>query len=138
MPDNYLEKSFKICYNDKKKVKFMTANKFLVIKWDWIEEGLTDDELNTLYGLINKVTENKPEYSYYVVNTDETYADKVWKLIKNETEGISKDDLLKELRELKSLGDVEEAHVEADELVLKYINDKEIEEAYEGVPKWYS
>ena len=126
----------------------MTFNKFLVLKWDWIEEALTDDELNTFYGLISAVTENKPEYTYHVVNSDEPYADVVEDLIKRKyrPEGdkgkgsVTRFELLKGLRELKGDYcdvDVEAGHAEADELLVRYINDPEVEKAFEEVPKWY-
>lgn len=45
------------------------------------------------------------------------------------------------LRELKALirnDDQELAHVEADSLLVEYINDPEIVEAYSKVDKWYA
>lgn len=34
--------------------------------------------------------------------------------------------------------DAEDAHSDADTVLLEYINDKEIEAAWDDVPKWYS
>jgi len=53
---------------------------------------------------------------------------------------MDKDTLLKELDKLhcKKYEDFEEGHIKADELLIKYINDKDIEEAFENVGKWYS
>jgi hypothetical protein len=114
-------------------------NKFLVVKWDWIEEALTDSELNDLYHLLSIITENKPEYKYYVVNTDEPYVDKIKAIVEKGDSKISREDLLRKLKELAELKhDLEVAHSEADELLLSYINDPEIEKAFEEVPKWYS
>lgn len=114
-------------------------NKFLVVKWDWIEEALTDSELNDLYHLLSIITENKPEYKYYVVNTDEPYVDKIKAIVEKGDSKISREDLLRKLKELSELKhDPEVAHSEADELLLSYINDPEIEKAFEEVPKWYS
>ena len=114
-------------------------NKFLVVKWDWIEEALTDSELNDLYHLLSIITENKPEYKYYVVNTDEPYVDKIKAIVEKGDSKISRADLLEKLKELTGdNGDVEATHAEADELLLKYINDPEIEEAFEEVPRWYA
>ena len=113
-------------------------NKFLVVKWDWIEEALTDSELNDLYHLLSIITENKPEYKYYVVNTDEPYVDKIKAIVEKGDSKISRADLLEKLKELiGDCGDVEATHAEADELLLQYINDPEIEKAFEEVPKWY-
>lgn len=114
-------------------------NKFLVIKWDWIEESLSDSELNDLYHLLSIITENKPEYKYYVVNTDEPYIDKIKAIVEKGDSKISREDLLRNLKELVELRHYPEvAHSEADELLLNYINDPEIEEVFEEVPKWYS
>lgn len=35
-------------------------------------------------------------------------------------------------------GDEEENHIQADNLLLKYINDPEIEKAFRVIPKWYA
>lgn len=114
-------------------------NKFLVVKWDWIEEALTDSELNDLYHLLSIITENKPDYKYYVVNTDEPYADKVKAIVEKGDSKISREGLLKVLKELSEIKhDPEVAHSEADEAILRYINDPEIEKAFEEVPKWYA
>ena len=56
-------------------------NKFLVMKWEWVDENLDKKEIGELFKLLEKAAKNKPSYSYYVVNTDEPYADEVWKLI---------------------------------------------------------
>ena len=112
-------------------------NKFLVVKWDWIEEALTDSELNDLYHLLSIITENKPEYKYYVVNTDEPYVDKIKAIVEKGDSKITREELLEKLKELQECsGDVEALHAEADELVMAYINDPEIEKAFEGVSKW--
>lgn len=114
-------------------------NKFLVMKWEWIEEALNDEELEELYGMLSKVTENKPQYRYYVVNTDEPYVDKIKAIVERGTSKISREDLLRNLKELAELKhDPEVAHSEADELLINYINDPEIEKAFEEVPKWYA
>ena len=55
--------------------------KFLVVKNEWIQDSLSFLERHMLTKLIEKVVEGKPEHSYYVVNTDEPYAEKVWELI---------------------------------------------------------
>lgn len=45
---------------------------------------------------------------------------------------------LVKLRELANDTDAEESHSEADGLILRYIADEEIGEAWAAVPKWYS
>ena len=126
-------------YNEYERRFELVFNKFLVIKWDWLEEALNDDELNTLYYLLNAATENKPEYKYYVVNTDEPYVDKVKAIVEKGDSKISRAEVISRLQELEGdYGDIEASHAEADELLLQYINDPEIEKAFEEVPKWYA
>lgn len=112
-------------------------NKFLVMKWEWLENALDEIELETLYYLLQKASNDKPDYRYYVCNTDEPYADRVLQVIQAGTPKITKEELLGKLSELKE-ADPELAHIEADEALIDYINDKEIEEAFEEVPRWYA
>ena len=118
----------------------MLTNKFLVMKWEWLEDSLNDEEIEVLYGLLNKASEDKPDYKYLVVNTDEPYAEKVQCIIENGKRkiGISKAEAIAVLQELAGLQDVEIAHAEADEALLMYLNDKDIQEAFEEVPRWYA
>jgi hypothetical protein len=51
---------------------------------------------------------------------------------------MTKDELLKKLRELQTVGDPEIAHGPADQLLLDYIADPEISEEYGKIEKWYS
>ena len=68
----------------------------------------------------------------------------------NGTYFLGKEELVNKLREIKAQEELklpighpdytsaEDWHGEADELLLKYINDKDISEAYEEIEKWYS
>jgi hypothetical protein len=47
---------------------------------------------------------------------------------------MTKDELLIELKKLLDVSDAEEAHVRAEELLLRYINDAEIKKARENTP----
>lgn len=51
---------------------------------------------------------------------------------------ITKEELIKKLKEFAENDDYEMAHAEADDLLVLYLNDEEIREAYESVGKWYS
>ncbi len=51
---------------------------------------------------------------------------------------MTKEELLKKLRECENNGDTEVAHSDADDLLIGYINDKDITDAYENVSKWYA
>jgi hypothetical protein len=51
---------------------------------------------------------------------------------------ITRDDLITRLTNLMTTTDKESAHIEADDLLLEYINDKVITQAFEMISKWYS
>lgn len=50
---------------------------------------------------------------------------------------MDKEEIIKELKKLISR-DIEDNHWNADSLLLKFINDKEIQEAYTDIDKWYA
>ena len=52
--------------------------------------------------------------------------------------GLTKEDLIKRLKELQSSDDLECAHGEADALLLRFIDDEEVEEAFDEIDKWYA
>ena len=49
---------------------------------------------------------------------------------------MTKQELLTQLSNLVGISP-DEAHVKADDLLLKYINDSEITQAFEKIEKWY-
>jgi hypothetical protein len=51
---------------------------------------------------------------------------------------ITKEELIKKLKEFAENDDYEMAHAEADDLLVLYLNDEEITDAYDSVGKWYS
>lgn len=53
---------------------------------------------------------------------------------------LTKAELLKKLRNIQKNGnDTEQDHIEADEALLAFIDDKDITEAYRAIePKWYA
>ena len=51
---------------------------------------------------------------------------------------MKKEELVDALHELSTDDDTEDAHIKADELLLKYINDDEINEAFHSIDKWYA
>lgn len=51
---------------------------------------------------------------------------------------MKKEELLKRLKELQGEGDTEAAHSIADNLLIEFINDPDITEAYEAIDKWYA
>lgn len=51
---------------------------------------------------------------------------------------LTKIKLLENLKELKKSNDEESAHIEADNLLLEYINDDEITQAFKDINKWYA
>ena len=51
---------------------------------------------------------------------------------------MTKEELIIALKELQTYGDPESAHSQADRLLLAYINDTEVTEAFNGIDKWYA
>lgn len=51
---------------------------------------------------------------------------------------MEKQELIEKLKKLRTTDDIEASHSDADDLLLKYINDTDISNAYEEVPKWYA
>jgi hypothetical protein len=51
---------------------------------------------------------------------------------------MTKEELIKELKELKDLGDPEIAHGRADDALLNYINDAEVTDAFNSIEMWYA
>lgn len=63
--------------------------KFIVLKVEDLEECLTDEQIESMKGILDCVRTSRlesgrnPEPTYYVINTDEHYADKVKQIIEN-------------------------------------------------------
>lgn len=54
-------------------------------------------------------------------------------------QGLTLDELIQRLQKLaEPPSDPEEAHVQADEALLEYINDPRVTEAFEAIEKWYA
>ena len=51
---------------------------------------------------------------------------------------MDKQELIKRLKELENSNDRECSHIEADCLLIEYINNKEIKGAYGKLEKWYN
>lgn len=51
---------------------------------------------------------------------------------------MTKDELLKKLEDLRASNDPEVAHYEADQALLEYIGDDDIEKTYDKIKKWYA
>lgn len=47
-------------------------------------------------------------------------------------------EIAKQCKDVEKRYDADEAHCDADMILLEYINDEEIREAWHSVPKWYS
>lgn len=60
------------------------------------------------------------------------------KRIENNGNPLSRDEIIQILKDLSIDDDYEVTHGLADYAIIKYINDKEIEDAYNEVGKWYS
>lgn len=51
---------------------------------------------------------------------------------------MDKKNLIEELETCIETGDVESQHAKADRLLIEFIDDKEIKNAYDKIYKWYS
>jgi hypothetical protein len=51
---------------------------------------------------------------------------------------VTKEELVTQLKNLSKINDVEQAHVLADRLLLEYINNTEVKEAFHKIEKWYT
>lgn len=111
---------------------------YLVLEWNCIENNLSDVELEMFYDLINKITCQEPERKYLVLDEFKPYVVCNPEVANTKEIKLTKEDLLSQLNELSELGDIEMAHAEADELLLNYIDDREIESAFDKIEKWYS
>jgi hypothetical protein len=51
---------------------------------------------------------------------------------------MTKEELIKKLKQQHDNSDKESAHGQADDLLLEFISDEKITKAYADVPKWYA
>lgn len=51
---------------------------------------------------------------------------------------MNRQELIQKLIELRSVGDVEKAHKDADKLLLEYIGDDAVTQAFTELHKWYA
>ena len=110
---------------------------YLVLKWSDVEEHLSDEELETFYGYIAQITNETPDESHLVISSEAPYAGRVQELMKEDEPVLTKAEAIATLNELVE-ADPEIAHSEADEILLRLVNDKDVEKAYDEVPKWYA
>lgn len=51
---------------------------------------------------------------------------------------MEKKELIEKLKLLVRIGDPEAAHGNADDLLIEYINDLEVKDAFDEIEKWYA
>lgn len=51
---------------------------------------------------------------------------------------MTKEELIRQLQILQHFGDIEVGHEKADQLLLDYINDADIAEAFLALTRWYA
>ena len=112
-------------------------NDYLVLKWSDIEEHLNDEGLENFYDYLAHITNETPEEDYTVIPSTEPYADRVQEIVDEKKPLLTKKEAVKILKELTE-ADPELAHSEADEILINLINDKDVEKAFDEVPKWYA
>lgn len=109
---------------------------FLIMKWEWLEESLSPEELNILFNCLIKASEDKEEKEINKMMEDvkkELTKDDERPLdVYNLGKKISKEEVLKCLKELQEC-DLEISLIEALEVLLKYVNDKEINKSFDGI-----
>lgn len=112
---------------------------FLIMNWNEIEENLSYNELDTFYDLLDKISENKMEKEYLVVDKNEPWIERIkeFRLSAGSKPYITKKELIEKLKKCSEMDDSEEAHIEAVVSLLDYINDSEIRSAYSDVPLWF-
>lgn len=112
-------------------------NDYLVLKWSDIEEHLSDEELENFYDYLAHITNDTPEENFIVISSQEPYADRVQEIVDEKKPVLTKEEAISTLKELTE-ADPELAHSEADEVLIRLINDKDVEKAFDEVPKWYA
>ena len=109
---------------------------FLIMRWEWLEDSLSPEELSMFFHCLIKASEDKEEKEI-----DEMMEDVKKELTKdnkcpldvyNLGKKISKEEVLKCLKELQEC-DSEIAFTEGIELLLRYINDREIDKTFEVI-----
>ena len=80
------------------------------------------------------VPEGNDYTDYTITMTNEELSRKNKETAKN----INKEELIKKLKKLNNNNNQEENHIKADQLLLKYIGDKDIEDAFNKIDKWYA
>lgn len=97
----------------------------------------TTSEFETLYLLLDSIlvscTDSETSKKLHKINK------KFEKCMRKKTKNIlTKKALVERLLELNLCRDIESSHAEADSLLLAYIDDKDIEDAFDNLEKWYA
>lgn len=95
-----------------------------------------NDFFKTKEGFVFTITvpEGNDYTDYTITMTNEELNGKNKETAKN----INKEELIKKLKKLNNNNNQEENHIKADQLLLKYIGDKDIEDAFNKIDKWYA
>ena len=109
-------------------------SEFLILKWELIENNLSEKEIDLLYDLVSKVTDEECEDDDYCV-LKRSYIE--GKKLAKKFDKERKIALIEKLNELATLSSSEIAHIEADEALLDYIYDKDVSSAFDKVRKNY-
>ena len=76
---------------------FRAYNKYLVLKWDDVQQYLSQGNQDCLHALVaeihgRRIRDGKPPWrNWVVVNADKPYGGEVWRLIKQDVEAGEKE-----------------------------------------------
>ena len=114
----------------------MLNSDYLIIPWEWLEDTLSGDELETLYEFLDRASFDKDEDRRFVTQKVPCQNEALDYMNKKKVK-VTKEQLLERLAELSKLEDNEIAHVESIEALIEYINDDDIADAYADIPLYF-
>ena len=117
--------------------KQLLNSKYLVVDCECLESFLDDTELEKFYELLDKATRNQEEQDFYVFKGKDIEKEAQLRVTLENKQKLKKQEALSKLQELSELEDGEIAHIEAIEVLLDYIDDRDIDDAYSHVPLWF-
>ncbi len=119
----------------------INQNEFNLDKFDALrlmQSGKKVIDINGyVYNWNNGITRKKLADDSYITS-DKFISGEINQFKEYIKEILFKGKLIEYLKELKNHCDTESAHIEADNLLLEYICDDEITEAFKDIEKWYA
>ncbi len=88
-----------------------------------------------LYGAVEKLLKKHNDSSFPHIKSFSGY---LVEMARQRAEKDSRDGLIVKLKKLQTMDEEESAHIQADKLLLEYINDEEISKAFSEIDKYYA